>query len=84
MGYRRRMELIEGIAEYTYKPALPTRLPTRNISTTPTIRRSLSAFNLIESIRDSEEGSTGKRGCPEFTSSKTGESPPIPHSVIMG
>jgi hypothetical protein len=76
--------LIAGITEYTYKPTLPTGLPTGNILTSPTIRRSLSAFNLIESIRDSEEGSTGKRGCPESTSSKTGESPPIPHLVIMG
>jgi hypothetical protein len=77
-------ELIAGVTEYAYKPTLPTRFPTRNILTTPTIRCSLSAFNLIESIRDSKEGSTGKRRSLEFKSSKTGESPPIPHLVIMG
>jgi hypothetical protein len=40
-----RMELIAGIAEHTYKPTLPTRFPTGDILTTPTIRRSLSAIN---------------------------------------
>lgn len=64
--------LIVGITEYTYKPTIPTRLPTRDILTTPTIRCSLSAINIIESIRDSKEGSTRKRGCIEFKSSKTG------------
>jgi hypothetical protein len=64
-----------GIAEHTYKPTLPTRFPTRNILTTSTIRRSLSTINQLELVRDSKEGSTGKRGCLEFKSSKTGMSP---------
>jgi len=75
---RGRFGLIVGITEYTYKPTLPTRLPTRNILTTPTIGCSLSTFDLIEFIRDSKEGSTGKRGCVEFKSRQAGESPPIP------
>ena len=70
----RGMELIVGIAQHTYKSTLPTRLPTRNILTTTTIRRSLSTINQLESIRDSEEGSTGKRGSLEPKSRKTGQS----------
>ena len=69
---RGSIRLIVGITEYTYKPTLPTRLPTRNILTAPTIRCSLSTINIIESIRDSKESSTGERGCLEFASSKTG------------
>jgi hypothetical protein len=79
---RGRVGLIVGLTEYTDKPPLPTRFPTGNILTTPTIRRSLSAFNLIESIRDSEEGSTGKRGCLEFQSSKAGMSPPSSGLIV--
>jgi hypothetical protein len=74
--------LIAGVTEYTYKPTLPTRLPTRNISTTPTIRCSLSTPHIIESIRDSKEGSTGERGCLEFKSSKTGMSPPSSGLIV--
>ena len=81
---RGRIGLIVGITEYTYKPTLPTRLPTRNIFTAPTIRCSLSAINIIESVRDSKEGSTGKGGSVEFKSSKTSQSPPPFSLETMG
>ena len=80
----RGMELIKGIAQHTYKPTLPTRLPTRNILTTTTIRRSLSTIDQLESIRDSKEGSTGKRGSLEPKSRKTGRSLHPLHEVSKG
>ena len=74
--------LIAGVTEYTYKSTLPTGLPTGNILTTPTIRRSVSTTHQLELVRDSKEGSTGKRGCPKSKSSKTSMSPPSSGLIV--